>query len=73
LGRRRPRSRRGARQEADSMRTDSLEQELERYRLRYFPAQRRYIEEQRPRDRATFLLRNTQLGEPELLRQPRPR
>jgi uridine kinase len=57
----------------DSMRTDSLEQELERYRLRYFPAQRRYIEEQRPRDRATFLLRNTQLGEPELLRQPRPR
>jgi uridine kinase len=59
--------------ERDSVRTDSLERELERYRHRYFPAQRRYIEEQRPRDRATFVLRNTALGEPELVRQPRPR
>jgi uridine kinase len=59
--------------ERDSVRTDSLEQELERYRLRYFPAQRRYIEEQRPRERATFVLRNTQLDEPELVKQPRPR
>jgi uridine kinase len=57
----------------DSVRTDSLEQELERYRLRYFPAQRRYVEEQRPHERATFVLRNTGLTDPELVRQPRPR
>ena len=59
--------------ERDSVRTDSLEQELERYRLRYFPAQRRYIEERRPHERATFVLRDTGLTEPELVRRPRPR
>ena len=63
----------GRARERDSVRTDSIEQELERYRLRYFPAQRRYIEEQRPHERATFVLRNNVLGEPQLVRQPRPR
>jgi uridine kinase len=57
----------------DSVLTDSLERELERYRRRYFPAQRRYIDEQRPHERATFVLQNTGLTEPELVRRPRPR
>jgi uridine kinase len=52
---------------------DSLEETHERYRLRYLPAQRRYIEEQRPSERATFVLRNTDLTEPELVRPQRPR
>jgi uridine kinase len=52
---------------------DSLDETHERYRIRYVPAQRRYIEEQRPHERATFVLRNTDLAEPELVRQPRPR
>jgi uridine kinase len=52
---------------------DSIEAELERYRHRYLPAQRRYIEERRPHDRATFVLRNTGLDEPELVRPLRPR
>jgi 1,2-phenylacetyl-CoA epoxidase PaaB subunit len=30
-------------------------------------AKRRYIEEQRPRERATFVFRNTDLTEPELV------
>lgn len=59
--------------ERDLVRLDSVEAELERYRLRYLPAQRRYIEEQRARERATFVLRNTRLDEPELVRQQRPR
>ena len=45
---------------------DSLDETHERYRTRYLPAQRRYIEEQRPRERATFAFRNTDLTEPEL-------
>lgn len=57
----------------DAVKTDSLERELERYYRRYFPAQRRYIEEQRPQARAAFVLCNNVLGEPELVRQPRPR
>jgi len=57
----------------DLVRVDSVDAELERYRLRYLPAQRRYIEEQRPHERATFVLRNTELDEPELVRRPRPR
>jgi uridine kinase len=52
---------------------DSLDETYERFRMRYKPAQRRYIEEQRPRERATFVFRNTDLREPELVRQPRPR
>lgn len=52
---------------------DSLDETYERYRIRYKPAQRRYIEEQQPRERATFVFRNTDLREPELVRQPRPR
>jgi uridine kinase len=52
---------------------DSLDETFERFRLRYKPAQRRYIEEQRPGERATFVFRNTDLREPELVRQPRPR
>ena len=52
---------------------DSLDETHERYRIRYMPAQRRYIDEQRPRERATFVVRNTDLTEPELVTQPRPR
>ena len=59
--------------ERDLLRLDSPDAEREGYRLRYFPAQRRYIEEERPQERATFVLRNTGLDEPELVRQPRPR
>ncbi len=46
---------------------DSLDETHERYRSRYLPAQRRYIDEQRPRERATFFFRNTDLTEPELV------
>jgi uridine kinase len=52
---------------------DSLDETHERYRLRYLPAQRRYIEEQRPHERAALVLRNTNLTEPELVRPRRPR
>jgi uridine kinase len=52
---------------------DSLDDTHERYRVRYMPAQRRYIEEQRPHERATFVLRNAELAEPDLIRPPRPR
>jgi uridine kinase len=52
---------------------DSLDETHERYRVRYKPAQRRYIEEQRPHERATFVFRNTDLAEPELVTRPRPR
>jgi uridine kinase len=58
-------ARRGA--ERDRPWFDSLEAVQERYRIRYLPAQRRYIEEQRPRERATFVLRNTDVAEPELV------
>jgi uridine kinase len=58
-------ARRGA--ERDRPWFDSLEEVQERYRIRYLPAQRRYIEEQRPRERATFVLRNTDVAEPELV------
>jgi uridine kinase len=46
---------------------DSLNETHERYRSRYLPAQRRYIDEQRPHERATFVFRNTELTEPELV------
>ena len=46
---------------------DSLDETHERYRVRYLPAQRRYIAEQRPHERATFALRNSDLTEPELV------
>lgn len=52
---------------------DSLDETHERYRIRYMPAQRRYIEEQRPHERATFVIRNTDLAEPELVTRRRPR
>jgi uridine kinase len=58
-------ARRGA--ERNHVWFDSLDGTHERYRLRYLPAQQRYIAEQRPHERATFLLRNTDLTEPELL------
>jgi uridine kinase len=58
-------ARRGA--ERNRVWFDSLDETHERYRLRYMPAQRRYIEEQRPHERATFVLRNTDLTEPELV------
>ena len=59
--------------ERDSVWVHSPDEEDKRYRFRYLPAQRQYIEEQRPHERATFVLRNTGLDEPELVRQPRPR
>ena len=46
---------------------DSLDDTHERYRVRYLPAQRRYIQEQRPHERATFVFRNTDLTEPQLI------
>jgi uridine kinase len=64
-------ARRGA--ERNRVWFDSLDETHERYRVRYMPAQRRYIEKQWPRERATFVLRNTDLTEPELVRQRRPR
>ena len=45
---------------------DSLDETHERYRVRYMPAQRRYIEKERPHERATFVFRNTDLTQPEL-------
>ena len=64
-------ARRGA--ERNRVWFDSLDETHERYRTRYVPAQRRYIEEHRPHERASFVLRNTDLTEPELVRRPRPR
>ncbi|HKU56957.1 MAG TPA: hypothetical protein VJP41_08040 [Gaiellaceae bacterium] len=52
---------------------DCLDETHERYRVRYLPAQRRYLTEQRPHELATFVLRNTDLTEPELVTPPRPR
>ena len=66
-------ARRGAERDVSRGWADAPGERHERYRLRFLPAQRRYIEEQRPRERATFVLRNTDPTEPELVRQPRPR
>jgi uridine kinase len=41
--------------------TDDLDATHERYRTRYMPAQRRYIEEERPHERADFVLHSTAL------------
>jgi uridine kinase len=46
----------------------SLEATRERYRVRYTPAQRRYLEELAPRERADFVVENTEPGAPRLLR-----
>jgi uridine kinase len=46
---------------------DSHDETHERYRVRYLPAQRRYIADQRPHERATFILRNSDLTDPELV------
>jgi uridine kinase len=62
-------ARRGA--ERNRVWFDSLDETHERYRVRYMPAQRRYVDEQRPQERATFVLRNTNLTEPELVANPR--
>lgn len=59
--------------ERDLRWSDSIEEIQERYRVRYLPAKRRYIEEQRPHQRATFVFRNTDPAEPELVTQQRPR
>jgi uridine kinase len=48
---------------------DSLDETHERYRVRYLPAQRRYLDEQRPHERADLVLHNTQLSEPSLTRR----
>jgi uridine kinase len=58
-------ARRGA--ERDLRWSGSLEEISERYRVRYLPAQRRYIDEQQPSKRATFVFRNTDPTEPELV------
>ena len=50
---------------------DSIDETHERYRMRYMPAQQRYIEEQRPHERADFVMKNTVLNAPQLeCRQP---
>jgi uridine kinase len=46
----------------------SLEATRERYRVRYTPAQRRYLEELRPLERADFVLENTDPQAPLLLK-----
>jgi uridine kinase len=48
---------------------DSLAETHERYRVRYMAAQRRYIDEQRPHERADFVFHNTELREPRLERR----
>ena len=45
---------------------DSLDETHERYRVRYLPAQRRYLEEHRPHERADLVLHNTALNAPTL-------
>jgi len=50
---------------------DSLDETHERYRVRYLPAQRRYIEEQSPRERAGIVLHDTDLKSPSLTLRPR--
>ena len=47
---------------------DSLDETHERYRIRYMPAHQRYIEEQRPHERADFVFHNTRLNDPRLER-----
>jgi uridine kinase len=53
----------------DAARMPSAEATRERYRLRYTPAQRRYLEEQRPYDQAHFVLENTDPSSPVLHRR----
>jgi uridine kinase len=50
---------------------DSFDETHERYRVRYLPAQRRYLDEHRPRERADLVLHNTALTSPRLTRRPR--
>ena len=50
----------------DACRMPSMEATRERYRLRYTPAQVRYLEERRPRELAHFVLQNTDPDEPVL-------
>jgi uridine kinase len=52
--------------ERDSRWMPSLDVTRERYRLRYTPAQLRYLEEQRPAERADFVLHNTDPSAPTL-------
>jgi uridine kinase len=47
----------------------SVEAARERYRLRYTPAQKRYLEEQRPHEHADFVVENTDPESPVLLRR----
>ena len=58
---------RGVRRDAGRM--QSVEATRERYRLRYTPAQRWYLEEQRPHERAHFVLENTDPSSPVLHRR----
>jgi uridine kinase len=53
----------------DAARMSSVEATRERYRLRYTPAQRRYVEQRRPHERAHFLLENTDPAAPVLYRR----
>ena len=50
----------------DAARMASIEAMRERYRVRYTPAQKRYLEERRPHERAQFVLDNTNLEAPTL-------
>lgn len=48
---------------------DSLADTHERYRMRYMPAQQRYLQEQHPQERADFVVHNTMLRMPRLERR----
>ena len=55
---------RGIRRDAAWM--PSIEETRERYRVRYTPAQRRYLEERRPQELARFVFENTDPDAPVL-------
>ena len=62
-------ARRGA--ERNLVWLDSLEETHDRYRVRYLPAQRRYLVEHRPRERADLVFENTDPKTPTLTLRPR--
>lgn len=53
--------------ERDAAWMPSVEATRERYRWRYTPAQKRYLEELRPQERADFVLENTDPATPTLM------
>jgi uridine kinase len=53
----------------DAARMPSIDATRERYRVRYTPAQRRYLEELRPQELAHFVVENTDPDAPVLRRR----